>query len=70
MDKQSLIKDMTKFAGNRPFITKTRLGRFLGRKDDYARQLVQGLDKIPGEVKGDKYYIPDVVERILQERRV
>lgn len=70
MNKQDLIRDMTKFAGNRPFITKTRLGRFLGRKDDYARQLVQGLDKIPGEVKGDKYYIPDVVERILQERRV
>ncbi|MCI8646764.1 MAG: hypothetical protein HFE76_08180 [Firmicutes bacterium] len=70
MNKQDLIRDMTKFAGNRPFITKTKLGRFLGRQDTYARHLVQGLDKIPGEVKGDKYYIPDVVERILQERRV
>lgn len=70
MNKQDLIRDMTKFAGDRPFITKTKLGRFLGRKDAWASRIVHGLDKIPGEVKGDKYYIPDVVERILQERRV
>lgn len=70
MTKQELIRDMTSYVNGSPFISKTRLARFMGKDKDFCNRYIRGLDKLPGEVKGTKYYIPDVAQRIMDERRV
>lgn len=70
MNKKDLTRALMDFVGGKPFISKNQLSRCVGRKDTWAYEIVKGLDKLPGEVKGDKYFIPDVVERIMRERRV
>ena len=70
MDKKSLTKALMDYTGGKPFISKNQLSRCVGRRDTWAYEIVKGLDKLPGEKKGDQYFVPDVVDRIMEERRV
>lgn len=69
MEKQTMVRDMKAFVGGSSFITATRLAKFLGKEKEYAYRLVKDLDYIPGEIKGTKYFIPDVVQRIMEVKR-
>lgn len=69
MEKQTLERKMVAFVGGSYFITATRLAKFLGKEKEFAYRLVSGLEKIPGEVKGTKYFIPDVAGRIMEVKQ-
>ncbi len=70
MERKAVLKAFLQFTGGSPFITKAGVARCMKKKDAWARDLVEGLDKIPGVVKGDKYFVEDVVDRLLDLRRV
>ena len=69
MDKQTVIREMKSFANGSSYISATRLAKHLGKSKEFAYNLVNGLDKIPGEESGTKYFIPDVAQRIMEVRR-
>ena len=69
MEKQTLERKMIAFVGGSYFITATRLAKFLGKEKEFAYRLVNGLEKIPGEAKGTKYFIPDVAGKIMEVKR-
>lgn len=69
MEKQTLERKMVAFVGGSYFISVTQLAKFLGKAKEFAYRLVSGLEKIPGEVKGTKYFIPDVAGRIMEVKR-
>ena len=66
MDKQTLTRDMKTFVGGAGFINKSQLARYLKQSHHAIPQLVEGLDRMPG-TKSDRYFIPDVVDRILEK---
>ena len=69
MDKQTVTREMKSFVGGGSFITVTKLAKFMGKEKEFAYRLVSGLEKIPGEVKGTKYFIPDVAQRIMEVKQ-
>lgn len=70
MNKKELTKALMDFVGGKPFMSRNQLCRCVGRRDTWAYEITKGLDKLPGEMKGDKYFIPDIADRIMQERTV
>ena len=68
MDKQSLIRDMKSFVGGAGFINKSQLAKYMKQSHHAIPALVEGLDRVPGE-KADRYFIPDVAERILEKAK-
>lgn len=69
MEKKTLERKMVSFVGGSYFITVTQLAKFLGKAKEFAYRLVSELEKIPGEAKGTKYFIPDVAEKIMEVKR-
>ena len=69
MEKQTVIREMKGFVRGSSYITIDALAKHLGKSKDYTRNLVRGLDRLPGEVKGTKYFIPDVADRLMDARR-
>lgn len=69
MDKQTVVREMKSFAGGSCFITATRFAKFIGKEKKFAYSILRGLDRIPGEKSGTKYFIPDVAQRIMEARR-
>jgi hypothetical protein len=68
MDKQALIKSMKEYTKGTPFINTSEIARFLRRSRDALPELVGGLDYLQtGREK--KYFIPDVAERIMNQRQ-
>lgn len=61
MKKNEIIKDMQSNIGS-SFITRKKLADYLGRKDpkDVDKYLI-GLDRL-----GTTYFVPDVVERMME----
>lgn len=69
MEKQAGIKEMKSFVGGASYISVNALAKHLGKSKEFAGTIVKGLDKIPGDTKGTKYFIPDVVQRIMEAKR-
>lgn len=70
MDKKTVVNEMKASVKGSSFISVGALAKYLGKGKAYAASLVRGLDKIPGEPNGTKYFIPDVAEKIMEVRRV
>lgn len=70
MENQILERKMVAFVKGSYFISATALAKFIGKEKDYAYRIVSGLEKIPGEKKGTKYFIPDVVKRIAEVKTI
>lgn len=67
MDKWTIVRRMKQECGGADFITLTQFCQFMGLKDRYkakSRYLV-GLERID-----TKYFIPDVVDRILARKNI
>ncbi len=60
---------MKKTANGASYITVPKLAKHIGKSKEFAHSIIEGLDKIPGDKKGTKYFIPDVVDRLLDMRR-
>lgn len=69
MDKQTVVREMKSFVDGSSYISVVRLAKHLGKSKEFVYTLVRGLDKIPGETSGTKYFIPDVAQRIMEVRR-
>lgn len=69
MEKRTVISEMKAFNNGSSYITLGKLAKHLGKSKEYTANLVSGLDKLPGEVNGSKYFIPDVADRIMSMRR-
>lgn len=70
MDKQKVITAIQSANKGSPFITQTRLASIMRKNTDWAKRVVEGLDVIPADQRGDIYFIPDVVDRLLERRIV
>lgn len=66
MNKQQLVKDMKGATGS-SFITLKELTTYLGHKDPQKirRKYCTGLERV-----GVSYFIPDVVDRIMEARSI
>ncbi|MCB6992401.1 hypothetical protein LI177_02740 [bacterium 210820-DFI.6.37] len=69
MEKQEVIREMKAFVGGSSYITANALARHLGKSKGFTKKLITGLDKIPGDARGTKYFIPEVAQRIMEEKR-
>lgn len=69
MEKRTVISEMKSFNNGSSYITLGKLAKHLGKSKEYTANLVSGLDKLPGEVNGSKYFVPDVADRIMDMRR-
>lgn len=69
MDKQTVAREMKSYVNGSSYITVPKLARHLGKRKEYAYEIVNGLDKIPGAERGTMYFIPDVAERIIERSR-
>ncbi|MCI8647099.1 MAG: hypothetical protein HFE76_10035 [Firmicutes bacterium] len=69
MEKQAVIREMKSFVGGASYISVNALAKHLGKSKEFAGTLIRGLDKIPGEEKGTKYFIPEVAQRIMEVKR-
>lgn len=68
MKKIDIIKDIERHTGGGGFITKTSLANYMRkRKSGEIDELLADLDFIP-DGRGKKYFIPDVAEKIMNER--
>lgn len=68
MKKIDIIKDIERTTGGAGFITKTALANYMKkRKQGEIDELLADLDYIP-DGRGRKYFVPDVAEKIMQER--
>ena len=68
MDKQTLTRDMKSFVGGAGFINKSQLAKYMKKSRCAIPALIDGLDKVP-DGKSDRYFIPDVAERILEKAK-
>lgn len=68
MDKQTLTRDIKSFVGGGGFINKSQLAKYMKQSHHAIPSLIEGLDRIPG-TKSDRYFIPDVAERILEKAK-
>jgi len=68
VDKQTLIRDIKSFVGGAGFINKSQLAKYMKQSHHAIPSLVEGLDRVPG-TKSDRYFIPDVAERILEKAK-
>lgn len=65
MIKSDVTAALRKAAGGAEFISQKEIRQCLGYSDKAkVREIVQGINGI-----GNRYYIPDVAERIMQEVR-
>ena len=64
MDKRELKKEMKAHTGG-SFITARQLTIFLGARDQHKvrEKYLRGLDRVSGKY----YFIPDVVNRLMEE---
>lgn len=69
MEKRTVISEMKSFNNGSSYITVGKLAKHLGKSKEFVANLVSGLDKLPGEKNGTKYFIPDVAGRIMEARR-
>ncbi len=60
---------MKKTVHGSSYITVGKIAEHIGKGKKFVYPIVEGLDKIPGDIKGTKYFIPDVVDRLLDMRR-
>lgn len=68
MKKVEIVRDIKQYTGGSGFITKTALANYMKkRKQGEIDELLADLDYIP-DGRGRKYFIPDVAEKIMQER--
>jgi len=68
VEKRTVISEMKAFNNGSSYITNGKLAKHLGKSKEYTAALVRGLDKLPGDKNGSKYFIPDVAERIMDKR--
>lgn len=68
MEKRTIISEMKSFNNGSSYITIGKLAKHIGKSKEFAANLVYGLDKLPGEKNGTKYFIPDVAGRIMDRR--
>lgn len=68
MKKIDIVKDIERYTGGAGFITRTALAKYMKmRKQGEIERLLENLDYIP-DGRGKKYFIPDVAEKIMNER--
>lgn len=66
MCKTELVRAMRQFVGGGAFIRRYQLAAFLGRKDAHSvDKYLRGVDRIDG----DLYYLQDVADRIVGDKR-
>ena len=70
MELQTVMREMKSSVGGASYISVNALAKHLGKSKEFAGTLVRGLDKLPGEKKGTKYFIPDVAKRIMDIRQI
>ncbi len=65
MDKWTIVRRMKQDCGGADFITLSQFCRYMGIKDPYKakKNYLDGLDRV-----SKRYYIPDVVDRMMQRR--
>ena len=69
MEKRTVISEMKSFNNGSSYITIGMLAKHLGKSKEFAANLVAGLDRLPGEKNGTKYFVPDVAGRIMDRRQ-
>lgn len=69
MEKRTVISEMKSFNNGSSYITIGKLAKHLGKSKEFVANLVEGLDKLPGEKNGTKYFVPDVAGRIMDRRQ-
>jgi len=63
LTKQELTADLKRFCGGASFCKRKQLADYLGYQDPHCvDRFLSGLEK----VGASQFYIPDVVERILE----
>ena len=62
MTKQELVQTARSKAGGAWFMTASEFAEWLGVSREAARRKLYGVQK-----SGTRYYIPDIVDRILAE---
>ena len=66
MDKQTIVRDIKKDAGNWP--CQSDIARYLGKSRDYVINLMAGCDYVT-DGKKKQYLASDVADRLLKTRR-
>lgn len=66
MNRQDVVRDMKKEIGSFPNISQ--IAKYLSVSRDKVREMVDGLEYLE-DGRSRKYFINDVADRILQNRR-
>lgn len=68
MDKKTLVRSMEKHTGC-AFINPTQLAKYLRRSRTAMPDLLSGMDYL-ATGRERKYFIPDVAERLMENRQI
>lgn len=66
MKRIDLIADMKKFVGGGGFVTRKQTAEYMGLKDPHSvDKHLNGLERVNGKY----YFIPDVVDQLLDNQK-